>query len=46
MPKSERYHWYSERALTAMRRFTRANEIRYDREAAEANLAEEILITQ
>lgn len=35
MPKSERYRWYSERALTAMRRFARSNAIRYDRYAAE-----------
>ncbi len=35
MNKSDRYHWYSQRALTAVRRFTRENEIRYDREAAE-----------
>lgn len=36
LPKAERYRWYSERALTAMRRFTRANNIRYDRAVAEA----------
>lgn len=36
LPKSERYRWYSERALTNMRRFTRANDINYDRFAAEA----------
>ncbi len=35
LPKSERYVWYKDRALTAMRRFTRAAEIRYNREAAE-----------
>lgn len=34
LPKSQRYKWYSERALTAMRRFTRANGIRYDQETA------------
>lgn len=28
--KSDRYRWYSERALTALRRFARANELRYD----------------
>jgi methylenetetrahydrofolate--tRNA-(uracil-5-)-methyltransferase len=39
MAKSDRYRWYSERALTAMRRFTRASGIRYDRAAAEANEA-------
>ncbi len=37
LPKSERYRWYSERALTALRRFARANAIRYDREAAFAS---------
>jgi len=36
MSKSDRYRWYSERALTALRRFTRASGIRYDRVAAEA----------
>jgi hypothetical protein len=35
LPKSERYVWYKDRALTAMRRFTRAAGIRYNREAAE-----------
>ena len=39
--KAERYRWYSERALTALRRFTRANQIRYDRQAAESDLAGE-----
>jgi methylenetetrahydrofolate--tRNA-(uracil-5-)-methyltransferase len=29
LPKAERYHWYSERALTALRRFARANGIKY-----------------
>ncbi len=28
LPKSERYQWYSERALTALRRFARANGIK------------------
>ena len=37
MAKSDRYRWYSERALTAMRRFTRASNIRYDRAAAEGS---------
>ena len=36
LPKAERYRWYSERALTNMRRFTRANNIQYDRYVAEA----------
>jgi methylenetetrahydrofolate--tRNA-(uracil-5-)-methyltransferase len=35
LPKSERYRWYSDRALTALRRFTRANNMRYDRTLAE-----------
>jgi methylenetetrahydrofolate--tRNA-(uracil-5-)-methyltransferase len=42
LSKGERYQWYSERALTALRRFTRANHIRYDRSLAEANLAEKL----
>ncbi len=36
LPKSDRYRWYSERALTNMRRFTRSNGINYDRVVAEA----------
>jgi methylenetetrahydrofolate--tRNA-(uracil-5-)-methyltransferase len=43
MSKSDRYRWYSERALTAMRRFTRNNGIAYDRDIAETNFAEELL---
>ncbi len=35
MNKTDRYQWYSQRALTAMRRFARENGLRYDREAAE-----------
>jgi methylenetetrahydrofolate--tRNA-(uracil-5-)-methyltransferase len=42
MSKSDRYRWYSERALTAMRRFTRNNGVAYDREIAESNFAEEM----
>ena len=42
MPKSERYHWYSNRALTSMRRFARNNGVQYDRYIAEENLAEEV----
>jgi len=38
MGKSERYQWYSQRALTAMRRFAREHQIRYDRTVAEAGL--------
>lgn len=37
--KKDRYQWYSERALTALRRFARANDLRYDRERAEADLS-------
>lgn len=44
IPKSERYRRYSERALTALRRFTRANELRYDRQAAEISLADALLL--
>ncbi len=33
--KSDRYRWYSERALTALRRFARANSLSFDREKAE-----------
>lgn len=35
MGKTDRYRWYSQRALTALRRFARENGLRYDREAAE-----------
>ncbi|MCB8946555.1 MAG: methylenetetrahydrofolate--tRNA-(uracil(54)-C(5))-methyltransferase (FADH(2)-oxidizing) TrmFO [Ardenticatenaceae bacterium] len=42
MSKGERYRWYSERALTSMRRFARNNDIAYDRDIAESNLAEEM----
>jgi methylenetetrahydrofolate--tRNA-(uracil-5-)-methyltransferase len=35
MNKSERYQWYTKRALTALRRFARANGLRYYRERAE-----------
>lgn len=37
MGKSERYRWYSERALTAWRRFARDNGLRYDPEKATAD---------
>lgn len=43
MPKSERYRWYSERALTSLRRFTRSNDIQYDRNLAEGDLTEEMM---
>jgi methylenetetrahydrofolate--tRNA-(uracil-5-)-methyltransferase len=36
--KSERYQWYSERALTSLRRFARAHDIRYNQQAAEAEM--------
>ncbi|WP_420631204.1 methylenetetrahydrofolate--tRNA-(uracil(54)-C(5))-methyltransferase (FADH(2)-oxidizing) TrmFO [Candidatus Leptofilum sp.] len=42
MAKAERYRWYSNRALTSMRRFARNNQLAYDRTIAEANLAEEM----
>lgn len=35
MGKKERYAWYSNRSLTAMRRFARANGIEWDRDSAE-----------
>jgi len=40
MGKSERYQWYSERALTSLRRFARESGMRYDR-----NEAERVLVT-
>ncbi|MFO7537091.1 MAG: methylenetetrahydrofolate--tRNA-(uracil(54)-C(5))-methyltransferase (FADH(2)-oxidizing) TrmFO [Chloroflexota bacterium] len=44
MGKRERYEWYSERALTAMRRFARDYNLPFDRQAAESNvLVEEIM---
>ncbi|MAT98172.1 MAG: methylenetetrahydrofolate--tRNA-(uracil(54)-C(5))-methyltransferase (FADH(2)-oxidizing) TrmFO [Anaerolineaceae bacterium] len=42
MSKSDRYQWYSERALTAMRRFARNNSVAYDRVIGESNFAEEM----
>ncbi len=35
MNKTDRYHWYSSRALTALRRFTRAHGLAFNRELAE-----------
>jgi methylenetetrahydrofolate--tRNA-(uracil-5-)-methyltransferase len=35
MNKGERYRYYSQRALTALRRFARERRLKYDREAAE-----------
>jgi hypothetical protein len=35
LTKTDRYHWYSNRALTALRRFARAHKLRYYRERAE-----------
>jgi len=35
MAKRDRYSWYSERALTSLRRFTRDNQIWFDRETAD-----------
>ncbi|MFO7681602.1 MAG: methylenetetrahydrofolate--tRNA-(uracil(54)-C(5))-methyltransferase (FADH(2)-oxidizing) TrmFO [Chloroflexota bacterium] len=37
--KRDRYQWYSERSLTALRRFARANGLRYNRELAEMDLS-------
>jgi methylenetetrahydrofolate--tRNA-(uracil-5-)-methyltransferase len=36
--KRERGHWYAEKALTRMRRFTREFAVAYDRRAAEKDL--------
>lgn len=41
MSKADRYRWYSNRALTSMRRFTRANQIRYNRTVAERVASDE-----
>ncbi len=38
LPKSERYWWYTKRALTAMRRFAREYGLAYDRTIAEQEL--------
>ncbi|MDX1413544.1 MAG: methylenetetrahydrofolate--tRNA-(uracil(54)-C(5))-methyltransferase (FADH(2)-oxidizing) TrmFO [Candidatus Promineifilaceae bacterium] len=38
MSKQDRYAWYTRRALTAMRRFTRDNQIGFDRKTAERGL--------
>ncbi|VAW32520.1 Methylenetetrahydrofolate--tRNA-(uracil-5-)-methyltransferase TrmFO [hydrothermal vent metagenome] len=43
MPKAERYRWYSERSLTALRRFARNNHVAYDRDIAESDLSEELV---
>jgi methylenetetrahydrofolate--tRNA-(uracil-5-)-methyltransferase len=40
MAKAERYHYYSKRALTAMRRLTRERGIAYDSQLAEHDLKE------
>ena len=37
--KRDRYQWYSERSLTSLRRFARANGLNYDREIAESDLS-------
>jgi methylenetetrahydrofolate--tRNA-(uracil-5-)-methyltransferase len=41
MNKADRYRWYRDRALTALRRFARDQQLRYDRETAEATAADE-----
>jgi len=38
MSKLDRYKWYSKRSLTSLRRFTRTNEISFDRVTAEKDL--------
>jgi methylenetetrahydrofolate--tRNA-(uracil-5-)-methyltransferase len=38
MKKMERYHWYSQQALTALRRFARDNSLGYDQAAAEQDV--------
>ena len=38
MNKVDRYRWYSQRALTALRRFTREAAVAYSREAAEMGM--------
>lgn len=40
MNKAERYHYYSKRALTSMRRFTRERRVAYDSISAERDLNE------
>jgi methylenetetrahydrofolate--tRNA-(uracil-5-)-methyltransferase len=40
MTKAARYQYYSRRALTAMRRFTRERRVEYDSESAERDLGE------
>jgi methylenetetrahydrofolate--tRNA-(uracil-5-)-methyltransferase len=42
MRKSERYQWYCQRAITALRRFARDHKLPFDREAAESNMSERI----
>lgn len=37
LSKADRYRWHSKRALTALRRFTRTHQMRYDRVAAESD---------
>ena len=37
--KRDRYQWYSDRSLTSLRRFARANALNYDRELAESDLS-------
>lgn len=42
MNKQERYAYYSQRALTALRRFAREHELAYDRDAAQGTSNEKI----
>ncbi len=39
MGKADRYQWYSQRALTSLRRFARDNQLQYDQESAEKELS-------
>lgn len=40
MSKHERYYWYSKRSLTSLRRFTRENDLFFDRQLAERDMQE------
>jgi len=39
MGKRDRYHYYADKSLTALRRFARGRRLKYDRQQAEASLA-------
>ena len=40
MNKADRYRWYAKRAVTSLRRFTRENDVQYDREYAERDIVD------